>query len=76
MKKAAAFLEHSKRSLAKTITYRILIILSTLAISYALTRDVKIMAAFTAISSISSTILYFVHERVWNGIGWGKVKRT
>lgn len=66
------FLEHYRRSLAKTFTYRLLIIISNSLIIYNITGRVDITAGFTLLSTMASTILYFIHERVWNQIHWGK----
>ena len=60
------------RSLTKTITYRIVIIISTYIVSYWLTEDHTVSFAITSISSIANTILYLFHERLWNAIKWGK----
>ena len=67
-----AFHELHSRSLAKTVTYRILIIISNTAIVYALTRQIEATISITAISTIVSTIIYFFHERAWNHVYWGK----
>lgn len=68
------FYEHTKRSIIKTITYRILIIISTIIIVYLFTGNLDLTIEVTAVSSIASTILYFLHERAWNHIHWGKTK--
>lgn len=71
-----AFYEKHERTLTKTITYRIAIIVSTLVITWIVTHDVGTVISITSISTISSTIIYYLHERIWNGIHWGKVKKT
>jgi uncharacterized membrane protein len=65
--------EHSNRSLVKTISYRLIIIASTLIIVFLLTGEIQTTIDVTIISSIANTILYFFHERIWNKIHWGKV---
>jgi len=66
--------EHSNRSLVKTISYRLIIIASTLIIVFLLTGEIQTTIDVTIISSIANTILYFFHERIWNKIHWGKTK--
>lgn len=66
--------EKSERSLVKTISYRILIVISTFVVTYLLTREIKLTIEITAIANIINTILYFLHERFWNKIRWGKSK--
>ncbi len=68
-----AFHEHHYRSLVKTITYRVLIIVSHGATVYMLTHDWRTTVDMTAVSSVISTAIYFFHERVWNHIHWGKI---
>ncbi len=69
-----AFVEKNKRSLVKTVTFRILIIISDMIIIYALTHKLYITLGIIGLSNLSSTILYFIHERIWNKINWGRVK--
>ncbi|MBN1696988.1 MAG: DUF2061 domain-containing protein [Spirochaetales bacterium] len=40
--------------------------------SYFLTGNIKESLNITLLFNIVQTILYFVHERIWNKIGWGK----
>lgn len=68
------FFEHSKRSIVKTITYRILIVISTFIITYYLTGELKFSLELTAVANIVNTVLYYLHERIWNKIHWGKTK--
>ena len=67
-----AFLEHQHRSLVKTITYRVLIIISNGIIIYLYTGRWDLTLNVMGISSIVSTIIYFLHERAWNSVHWGK----
>ena len=67
-----AFHEHHGRSLAKTITYRILIVVSNSVVVFALTRNLDTTLNVTGITTVVSTIIYFFHERAWNHVHWGK----
>jgi adenylylsulfate kinase len=67
-----AFHENHSRSLVKTITYRVLIIVSNSIIVYLLTRRVDMTVAFITTTNIARTVLYFLHERAWNRVHWGK----
>jgi uncharacterized membrane protein len=66
--------ERAKRSVAKTITYRILIIIATYIVVYLMTHDIETTSGVTFVTSVVNTGLYFAHERVWNKIHWGKHK--
>ena len=64
-------MDTAKRSLVKTISWRITGSGATFAISYAILRDIGISGAITLVQLTVNTLLYFVHERVWNKITWG-----
>lgn|GEM_PF-1733323 len=61
-----------RRSLAKAVTFRILVILSDSLVIYALTRQVTTTVALTVFTNLTSTLLYFMHERAWDRIMWGR----
>jgi len=60
-----------ERSIVKAITYRAIIVFLDFVVVYLLTGKVEVAAAFMVVSNIYTTILYFLHERVWAGIKWG-----
>lgn len=64
--------EKVKRSLAKTISWRIIGTLDTLILSWIIVGEVSTAAAIASVEFVSKMILYFFHERAWNKINWGK----
>jgi len=62
------------RSLVKAITFRILILIADGFIVFAITHRYDVALAVIVLSNISSTVFYFLHERVWNGVRWGKIR--
>lgn len=68
------FKETKERSITKSVTFRILVIASDLVVIYLLTRKVSATIAITIFTNLASTAFYFLHERIWNGISWGKQK--
>lgn len=60
------------RSGIKTITWRIVGTIDTMVISYLVTGSVKMGLTIGGIEVISKMILYFIHERVWLRINFGK----
>ncbi len=64
--------EKVKRSLAKTISWRIIGTLDTLLLSWIIIGEVSTAAAIASVEFISKMILYFFHERAWSNIKWGK----
>lgn len=67
-------MESHSRSLAKAVSYRILGSLSTAAIFLVLTGKVSLSLGAGALDMVVKLGLYFVHERVWNHIPFGRPK--
>ena len=61
-----------KRSLVKTISWRITGSTATFGISYAVLGDFAVSGTIAVIQLTFNTLLYFVHERVWNRVQWGR----
>ena len=64
--------ENIKRSLIKTISWRVVGTLATVIISYLITGTLALAFSIGGIELISKMVLYFFHERAWNNIKWGK----
>jgi len=64
--------ETHARSIVKSVTFRVLVISSDLTLIYLLTHKIETTVAIVVVSNIASTIWYYLHERVWNRIGWGR----
>ena len=65
--------ETVKRTLVKTVTYRIFIMSMDFIALYLMTGKIKVAVGFMVASNIYTTIGYFIHERVWDTIKWGKI---
>lgn len=65
-------IETTARSVAKTISWRITGSGATFAISYAILGDFAVSGTIALIQLTFNTLLYFVHERIWNFIQWGR----
>ena len=64
--------EMHRRSLAKTVTYRIITIIVDIIIIYPLTKRADVTISVVILTNVASSLLYFIHERAWNFVGWGK----
>ena len=64
--------ETARRSLAKTISWRIIGTLDTILISWLITGTFLFAISIGAIELFTKMILYFFHERIWNSIKFGK----
>jgi len=61
------------RSLVKTISWRLTGTLCTFLISFIILGDITISSKIALIQLILNTIMFYIHERIWNIIKWGKV---
>lgn len=66
--------ETRKRSIAKSIVWRIICIAVSIVISYLLTARLDVAVAIGGIYNVITMILYYFHERVWNRVKWGKIE--
>lgn len=64
--------ENIKRSLVKTISWRAVGTITTVAISYIITGTMALAFSIGGIELVSKMVLYFFHERAWEKIKWGK----
>lgn len=61
-----------KRSWVKSITWRIVATISTFVIGYALTSSWTFATSLTLISTLINFVLYYIHERIWLQVKWGR----
>lgn len=67
-------MDSKSRSIAKAVSYRTFGSLSTAFIFYFMTGDATLSAGAGLADSVVKLSLYFLHERVWNHIGFGRQK--
>jgi uncharacterized membrane protein len=60
------------RSLAKSLTWRVVALLTTFITLYALSKDVSMATLATLITNGVNFVAYYYHERIWNAVKWGK----
>ena len=63
--------ETRKRSLTKSISWRIICIVVSILIAYILTNELDLAATIGTVYNAITMILYYFHERIWNKIKWG-----
>tara|TARA_B110000503_G_scaffold141800_1_gene236420 strand:+ start:991 stop:1194 length:204 start_codon:yes stop_codon:yes gene_type:complete len=61
-----------KRSLAKTVSWRIIGSIDTMIITYIITGNWKFGLAVGSVEVMTKIILYYIHERLWQRIKWGR----
>ena len=60
-----------KRSLAKTATWRVCATVTTIVLVWIYFGNITAAISVGIIETIVKTIVYYLHERAWNKIGWG-----
>jgi uncharacterized membrane protein len=65
-------IETHPRSLAKSISYRVLSVSVDGAVAYFFTRNIILSAGIVLLVDTYSTLLYYLHERIWAHIRWGR----
>ena len=61
------------RTITKTITWRIIATVASLIIAFLISNDWKVAGSIASIQVIIHTVLYYLHERLWINIRWGKM---
>ncbi|WP_445957572.1 DUF2061 domain-containing protein [Yeosuana sp.] len=60
------------RSVAKSISWRIIGTLDTILISWLITGELSLAFSIGSIELVTKMVLYFFHERFWNSVKWGR----
>ena len=66
------FRESNGRSLIKTISWRFWATITTALLVYIFTKKLELALAIGGIEVLLKLILYYLHERTWNKISFGK----
>ena len=64
-----------KRSLAKSLTWRVIAVITTLLVGYVMTGSWSFALSLALVSNGINFVLYYLHERVWLQVNWGKGKK-
>jgi uncharacterized membrane protein len=65
-------MDTQSRSIAKAISYRVLGSISTAILVFGFSGDVKIAAGIGTLDVVAKLGLYWLHERIWNHIPYGR----
>jgi uncharacterized membrane protein len=66
-------MESHARSIAKTISWRILATIITTSVAYALKGEIAFALEIGALDTSIKLGVYFFHERMWNKINFGRL---
>lgn len=64
--------ENPKRSIVKSISWRIIGTLDTILISWIVTGTLAVAFSIGVVELFTKMLLYFFHERIWDKINWGR----
>lgn len=65
-------IDHHWRSVVKAISYRITGTITTILISWGITRQLKFALSIGLADVFIKILVYYLHERVWNKIKIGR----
>ena len=63
--------ETQQRTVAKTITWRVVATLTTALLVYVFTGNFTIALEVGALEVVLKLLLYYLHERGWSYVPWG-----
>jgi len=67
--------ESRLRSVLKAITYRITGTVTTMGLAYAVTGEPVTALAIGGVEPVVKVVIYYVHERVWQKVPIGSIRR-
>lgn len=66
--------ETHKRSIVKAITWRLIAVIITTTVVYLYTKEIVLSVSIGAIDTLIKLISYYLHERMWNRLKFGRGK--
>ena len=66
------FREYLGRSIVKAVSYRIIIVIADFAAVFLFTNRPEVDLGFVVVSNIYTSVFYFLHERFWDRVAWGR----
>jgi len=65
-------MDSKKRSLVKSVVWRIIGVVLLAVIAFLITGNLKEMTIITVVFHAIRMVMYYFHERVWERITWGR----
>ncbi len=62
-----------QRSALKAVSWRVIGTADTFLLSLLITQEAITAASIAGFEVLTKTILYYMHERGWNNISWGRI---
>ena len=67
-------MESHKRSIAKTVSWRVMATIITGVVTYVLTGRLDFAVTVGLADTLVKVFIYYAHERMWTRISYGKVR--
>ena len=67
-------METCSRSIAKAVSWQVLGFITTSVIMFFYTGDMAQAAGMTLSLTLVALVMYVLHERIWQFVGWGRQK--
>lgn len=67
-------MDHPKRTLFKTLTWRVIALITTIIVVYVYSGDVKESLVVGFVANAVKMVLYYIHERLWNKSSFGRIE--
>lgn len=64
--------DSQRRSIAKTLSWRLTGSAATFLIAWIISGSWHMASGIAVIQIVANTLLYYLHERAWNRISWGR----
>ncbi len=68
---ASAPLQRRRRAIVKTLAYRLLMVLITIAVAFLVTGNTVAALNIGIVANVVKTGTYYGYERLWDRIDWG-----
>lgn len=65
-------MESRRRSLAKTLSWRVLAVMITACVAYLFTDDGAFAVKIGVADSMLKLLIYYLHERAWTRVSFGR----
>lgn len=67
--------ETHTRSIVKSLLWRVVATLTSLVVTYEFTHSLGLATTVSLVGAAIGTALYYIHERIWDSVHWGRTKR-
>ena len=68
--------DSTKRSLVKTLTWRVIASIDIVLIAWLVIGDISVALSIGGIEFFTKLIFYYIHERWWAHVHWGREKHV